>query len=104
MRVRFPATWISILSLMLGLVYSPFFHVHTGHTDGEEAGVLHAHFFGADLDHESEDRHAGHDGNSGPAFDAEHPHRHGSDCPLSLPRARRSCIRFSPTFKIPAFS
>jgi hypothetical protein len=66
--MRVSVTLISILSLLPGLIYAPFFHIH------EEEGVLHAHFPEFDRNHHESD----HD-DSTPSMAAEHGHHHGSD-------------------------
>src|SRR5947207_1263108 len=72
MRPRVPALLISIFSLLLGLIYAPFFHIHT------EPGVLHAHLFDTDPDHDS-------DSTSG--FHADHGEHRASDVPLIAARS-----------------
>jgi|GEM_PF-5196344 len=79
MRLRVPATLISILSLLLALAYAPYFHVHT------DGGLLHAHFFEIEFDHHDADT----DSNSTPAVDAGHGHHHASEVSVIAGRAQK---------------
>ena len=77
--MRFPVVLTSVLSLLVGLVYAPFFHIHS------DEGVLHVHFLEIDTDHFDANPNV----DSIPEVEAEHGHPRGSEVPMIAGRTHK---------------
>lgn len=83
--MRAAKVFVSIVSVLFGLLIGPFFHVHVENDDSHDhdhaahLATLHAHFVEEVSEHESQ----------GPEIEDAHAHHHGTEVTVTAAGARR---------------